>query len=308
MMINDVPLESYLRGVVPHEVSPSWPLEALKAQACAARAFALGSRQPRVAWDVYCDVRDQAYVGVGIEDSRTDAAVRGTAGVCPTYGGKPIVATTSPAPAARPKRQERLAVATTRTSRAWTTRTTTTPPCTTGDRWAARRRRSADRWAQPARSAPSTRSSAARRRASSRRRSSGAAGRSTSTAVPAHQARAQQHLGRSSRAWASARPHGTAQRRVGRQRHPERPDYPALPAGAEVTLHLYYDGRWRSRASRRRARPRASPAATRRRYSLYQEPVSPTAPPSTTSPAAQRSRRSRRSASSQLVTHGGPGW
>ena len=93
MMINHVPLESYLRGVVPHEVSPSWPRESLKAQACAARAFALGSRQSSKAWDVYCDVRDQAYVGVGIEDSRTDAAVRDTAGVCPTYDGKPIVAT-----------------------------------------------------------------------------------------------------------------------------------------------------------------------------------------------------------------------
>jgi stage II sporulation protein D len=93
MMINHVPLESYLRGVIPHEVSPSWPREALKTQACAARAFALGSRQPDKSWDVYCDVRDQAYVGIGIEDSRTDAAVRDTAGVCPTYGGKPIVAT-----------------------------------------------------------------------------------------------------------------------------------------------------------------------------------------------------------------------
>jgi stage II sporulation protein D len=93
VMVNHVPLESYLRGVVPHEVSPSWPREALKTQACAARAFALGNRQPGKAWDVYCDVRDQAYVGVGIEDSRTDAAVRATRGVCPTYKGKPIVAT-----------------------------------------------------------------------------------------------------------------------------------------------------------------------------------------------------------------------
>jgi SpoIID/LytB domain protein len=93
VMIESVSLESYLRGVVPHEVSPAWPLEALKAQACAARAFALGSRQPAKPWDVYCDVRDQAYRGVGIEDPRTDAAVRGTSGVCPTYNGKPIVAT-----------------------------------------------------------------------------------------------------------------------------------------------------------------------------------------------------------------------
>lgn len=92
MMINRVPLESYLRGVVPHEVSPSWPAEALKTQAAAARAYALASLNPSQTWDVYCDVRDQAYVGVGIEDSRTDAAVRGTAGIVPSYGGKPIMA------------------------------------------------------------------------------------------------------------------------------------------------------------------------------------------------------------------------
>jgi stage II sporulation protein D len=93
MMINDVPLESYLRGVVPHEVPYEWPMEALKTQACAARAFALGSRQPDKSWDVYCDVRDQAYVGIGIEKDRTNNAVKATAGVCPTYNGKPIVAT-----------------------------------------------------------------------------------------------------------------------------------------------------------------------------------------------------------------------
>jgi stage II sporulation protein D len=92
MMINSVPLESYLRGSVPHEVSPSWPTEALKAAACAARSFALGSRKPSQSWDVYCDVRSQAYVGVGIEDPRTDAAVKGTAGVVPVYNGKPILA------------------------------------------------------------------------------------------------------------------------------------------------------------------------------------------------------------------------
>jgi stage II sporulation protein D len=92
MMINSVPLESYLRGSVPHEVSPSWPSEALKAAACAARAFGLGSRKPSQSWDVYCDVRSQAYVGVGIEDPHTDAAILATAGVTPVYKGKPILA------------------------------------------------------------------------------------------------------------------------------------------------------------------------------------------------------------------------
>ena len=93
MMLNRVRLESYLRGVVPHEVSWTWPREALRAQACAARAYALGSLQPDKSWDVYCDVRDQAYAGAGIEQPSTNAAVRDTAGVCPSYGGKPILAT-----------------------------------------------------------------------------------------------------------------------------------------------------------------------------------------------------------------------
>ena len=67
-------------------------MDALKAQACAARAFALGNKQPGKSWDVYCDVRDQAYMGIGIEKTRTSTAVKETAGVCPTYNGKPIVA------------------------------------------------------------------------------------------------------------------------------------------------------------------------------------------------------------------------
>lgn len=92
MMINRLPLESYLRGVVPREVSPVWPAQALKAQACAARAYLERSRNPGSAWDVYSDVRDQTYLGVDVEDSRTDAAIRDTAGVVPTFGGKVISA------------------------------------------------------------------------------------------------------------------------------------------------------------------------------------------------------------------------
>jgi stage II sporulation protein D len=93
LMVNAVSLESYLRGVVPHEVSPSWPVEALKAQACAARAYALRSLKPPTSlFDVYCDVRSQTYAGIDSEDARTDAALRATAGVVPTYGGSAIAA------------------------------------------------------------------------------------------------------------------------------------------------------------------------------------------------------------------------
>jgi len=91
MMINHVALESYLRGVVPHEVSASWPTESLKAQACAARSYAERARRAATGqWDLYCDVRSQAYIGTSREDPRTDAAIKATAGVVPSYGGDPI--------------------------------------------------------------------------------------------------------------------------------------------------------------------------------------------------------------------------
>jgi stage II sporulation protein D len=93
MMINHVALESYLRGVVPHEVSPSWPIASLKAQACAARSYAERARRAaKGQWDLYCDVRSQAYGGTSWEDPRTDAAIKATSGIVPSYGGEPIQA------------------------------------------------------------------------------------------------------------------------------------------------------------------------------------------------------------------------
>jgi stage II sporulation protein D len=92
MIVNKLPLESYLRGVVPLEVSSSWPAAALKAQACAARSYAVRSLKPGEAFDVYCTTRDQAYGGVRAEAKETSAAVAACAGVVPTYGDKPIAA------------------------------------------------------------------------------------------------------------------------------------------------------------------------------------------------------------------------
>ena len=93
LMINLVALESYLRSVVPHEVSPSWPSAALRAQVCAARSYAESARRSATGrWDLYCDVRSQAYGGVEWEDGRTDAAVWATRGVVPMYDGSPIQA------------------------------------------------------------------------------------------------------------------------------------------------------------------------------------------------------------------------
>jgi stage II sporulation protein D len=90
-VVNVVGLEQYLLGVVPREVSPRWPLEALKAQAVAARSYALAKRRSGP-FDLYPDERSQVYGGVAAEHGTTTAAVQATAGEVLRHGGR--VATT----------------------------------------------------------------------------------------------------------------------------------------------------------------------------------------------------------------------
>lgn len=86
-VINILDLEQYLRGVVPAEMPSSWNLEALKAQAVAARSYAWAHLGPGSKWfksegyDLVPDVRDQAYKGMAAEARSTDIAVAMTAGV-----------------------------------------------------------------------------------------------------------------------------------------------------------------------------------------------------------------------------------
>ena len=89
-VINLVGLEDYVKGVIPYEMSPSWPLEALKAQAVCARTYAMrGSRHSSAGFDL-CNTTDcQVYYGVGSSNEVTDRAVEETAGVCIWYQGKP---------------------------------------------------------------------------------------------------------------------------------------------------------------------------------------------------------------------------
>jgi SpoIID/LytB domain protein len=87
-VLNTVGLEAYLQGVVPGEMPNAWPAEALKAQAVAARSYALASRVAGKPFDVYADVRSQVYGGVAIEKPSTTAAVRDTAGQVVQYEGK----------------------------------------------------------------------------------------------------------------------------------------------------------------------------------------------------------------------------
>src|SRR4051812_5969607 len=89
--INALPLDTYLRGVVPDESPPSWPLEALKSQAVAARTYALTTMKPTAGFDVYPDTRSQVYGGVAAEVSSSDQAVAATRGEVVTYNGEPVV-------------------------------------------------------------------------------------------------------------------------------------------------------------------------------------------------------------------------
>lgn len=90
-VINLVPMEEYLRGVLPEEMSPSYPAEALKAQAVAARSFALKNRDKhkKDGYDLCDKTHCQVYVGTKIFET-TDKAVKETFGEILTYGDKLI--------------------------------------------------------------------------------------------------------------------------------------------------------------------------------------------------------------------------
>jgi stage II sporulation protein D len=93
-VVNVVPLEDYVRGVVPNELSPGgWPeLEALKAQAVAARTYAVSNlgRFAAEGFDLTPDTRSQVYGGRSTEHPLTDRAVFETRGRIATYKGVPI--------------------------------------------------------------------------------------------------------------------------------------------------------------------------------------------------------------------------
>ncbi len=86
--INAVDLESYVRGVVPRESPSSWPPEALKAQAVAARSYALASSVRGAGYDQFDDTRSQVYGGAGAETAKSNQAVDATAGQVVMYAGK----------------------------------------------------------------------------------------------------------------------------------------------------------------------------------------------------------------------------
>jgi len=95
-VMNTLDLETYLRGVVPKEMG-GWEfpaLEALKAQAVAARTYAVANRNKRAAdgFDMGDTVADQVYGGRDGEQPLTDRAIQETEGLFATHRGKPIQA------------------------------------------------------------------------------------------------------------------------------------------------------------------------------------------------------------------------
>ncbi|MDR0843113.1 MAG: SpoIID/LytB domain-containing protein [Acidobacteriota bacterium] len=93
-LVNQLPVEDYLLGVVPAEMSPShFPeFDALAAQAIAARTYALKNmgRFRSDGFDLTDDTRTQVYGGVGMEKPMTSEIVRKTSGIAVYYDGKPI--------------------------------------------------------------------------------------------------------------------------------------------------------------------------------------------------------------------------
>ena len=87
-----LPLETYLQGVVPYEMSDSFPVEALKVQAVCARTYALSKMYPDADWDVVDTTNDQVFKGLRDEFKNTAIAVTGTEGLVLTYKNKLITA------------------------------------------------------------------------------------------------------------------------------------------------------------------------------------------------------------------------
>ena len=92
--VNLVDIEEYLYGVVPKEMPPTWPDEALKAQAVVSRSFALYQKDANAAreHDISATTASQVYGGVAAESERARRAVDATRGRVLTFNGRAALA------------------------------------------------------------------------------------------------------------------------------------------------------------------------------------------------------------------------
>lgn len=93
-VINVLPLEEYLYGVVPREMPSSWKEEALKAQAVAARTYTIRNlnKFEKLGFDICTTQNCQVYGGLSAENPRTNRAVDETRGLLMYYQNQPIQA------------------------------------------------------------------------------------------------------------------------------------------------------------------------------------------------------------------------
>ena len=89
-VVNLLGLEHYLASVVGSEMPASWPAEALRAQAVAARTYALAQLKPEASFDLRSTVASQVYLGVEAETDSTRSAVAATRSLVLSHGGSLI--------------------------------------------------------------------------------------------------------------------------------------------------------------------------------------------------------------------------
>lgn len=89
--INRVGINAYVKGVIPNESIPSWPMNALRAQAVASRTFALSGGRDGKGFDLYDDTRSQVYGPVSTEYERTSRAASQTSSQIVTFKGDPVL-------------------------------------------------------------------------------------------------------------------------------------------------------------------------------------------------------------------------
>jgi stage II sporulation protein D len=94
LVVNELPLEEYLVGLINCEISSAWPMEAVKAQAVIARSYAVFQNNARkgALYQLESSVMDQVYEGCDVEDSRAARGVQETAGQVVVYDDKVIQA------------------------------------------------------------------------------------------------------------------------------------------------------------------------------------------------------------------------
>ena len=87
-VVNALAVDAYVKGVIPNESPPSWPMAELKAQAVASRSFALTAGVGGNGFDLYADTRSQVYKGLESEYTTSNEAAEQTRGQVVTYNGK----------------------------------------------------------------------------------------------------------------------------------------------------------------------------------------------------------------------------